>query len=31
MTWLLSLRTVFLLLFATATVVVVWAAVTGRE
>jgi hypothetical protein len=31
MTWLLSLRTVFLLLFATATGAVVWAAVTGRE
>jgi hypothetical protein len=31
MTWLLSLRTVFLLLFATAAAAVVWAAVTGRE
>jgi|RhiMetdeSRZDD1v2_1073273.scaffolds.fasta_scaffold09185_4 hypothetical protein len=31
MIWLLSLRTVFLLLLAAAAGAVLWAAVTGRE
>jgi hypothetical protein len=31
MTWLLSVRAVFLLLLVAATTVVLWAAVTGRD